>query len=171
MLYILKFRFIRFDSSVGRTSLTSIHEVVCSNVRTTWRSTFSNLNLIVPVPMGCSPFYPQTKTHKRIAPTPRTKTILILDLFTGERTRTSRDKLTLEWMYFEYNCDVYFMLRDTCFRTEGMTHVWKSTSQANKRESLTVQKLFGNFFSMCTGSLLSWPSPTKQDDTVNIIKM
>ena len=33
-----------------------------------------------------------------------------------EGTRTSWDKLTLECMYFEYNCDVYFMLRDTCLR-------------------------------------------------------
>ena len=36
---------------------------------------------------------------------------------------------------------------------------------------LTVQKLFGNAFLMCTASLLSWPSLTKQDDAVNIIEM
>ena len=35
---------------------------------------------------------------------------------TVEGTRTSRDELIIECMYFECNCVVYFVLRDTCSR-------------------------------------------------------
>ena len=69
-------------------------------------------------------------------------------------------------MYFEYNWDVYCMLRDTCLRTDSCLEI---NFYGQQTGIVIVQKLFGDFFLMCTASLLSWPSLTIQDDAVNII--